>query len=131
MHYQQWQVMLERRGYTVSIEQQGVWLECQIMGVCTDMRRLSDVAHTSYKGMRKQIDMLLGHGMQHVMHTCGMPLLRAAAGYMCDDAFYERFSRYLEYYQVPLAVNARPIMICPACGEVLDKKTVHRVKDME
>ena len=131
MQQQQWQAMLEQRGYIVRIKQDGIWLECQIAGVGVDVRRVSDVAHTSYKGMRRQIDAWLGHGMQHVMHTCGMPLLRAGADYVCYDTFYERSCVHTEYYQVPLRENARPIAVCSACGDVLDKKTVHRVKDME
>jgi len=131
MQQQQWQAMLERRGYTVSFKQDGIWLECLIMGVGVDMRRVSDLAHTSYKGMRKQLDILLAHGMQHVMHTCGTPLLRAAADYVCYDTFYERSCVHVEYYQVPLRENARPLFVCPGCGDVLDKKTVHRVKDTE
>jgi hypothetical protein len=133
MDIQQWQSMLERRGYRVKVWQDGAHIKYVIPGVSQVTRPVNQFSRMSYKEARKQIDQYLGHGMRHALHTCGFPLLYALSGYTCDDPFYrvEESFRKTQYYAVPLLVNSQPLTVCPQCGSTLDAKTVHRVKDPE
>lgn len=133
MDIQQWQFMLERRGYQVKVWQDGTHIHYEIPGVSRVRRPANQFHRMSYREARKQIDQYLGHGMRHGLHTCGLPVLYAFSGYTCNDPFYrveESFKR-TQYYAVPLLVTSQPLTVCPRCGMALDAKTVHRVKDPE
>jgi hypothetical protein len=126
--------MLERRGYVdVSFRQAEKRVTYTIEGLVESSRPLSTLLRTSYKGMRRQIDRDLGHGMVHSTHACGHPLLKAPAGYMCDDPFYrvEDPFRRVQFFAIPLMPDSQPLTQCPGCRKDLDKKDVHRVKDPE
>lgn len=134
MDIQQWQSMLERRGYQVKVWQDGTRIIYAIAELARVTRRpANQFRRMSYKEARKQIDQDLGHGMRHALHTCGFPLLYALSGYTCNDPFYrvEESFKKTQYYAVPLLMTSQPLTVCPRCGMALDAKTVHRVKDPE
>ena len=131
MEIQKWRSMLERRGYEVEVWQEGNRIYYTIAGVARVSRPVSQFRALSYKEARRQIDQDLARGMRHAVHTCGLPLLYALAGYTCDYPFYrvEEPLRKRQYYLIPLYPNYQPVEICPQCGLPFDTKTVHRVRD--
>src|SRR5256885_16479919 len=73
MDIQQWQSMLERRGYEVEVGQDGGYVQYMIEGVVRGRRPAHQFGGMSDREARKQIGQNLGHGMRHGLHTCGCP----------------------------------------------------------
>lgn len=133
MDIETWKAMLERRGYSVKVWQEGTHIEYTISGVAKVSRPASQFRQMTYKGARKKIDDELGQRMQHSVHVCGYPVLRAPMGYTNYEPFYsiEEPLPKVTYYPIPLDISSKPLEVCPQCGKPLDAKSVRRVKDPE
>lgn len=136
MDIQTWEAMLERRGYSSAAEQKKTVIQYKIRSVNGTVEGTYPAYQFNRmlnKNARKKIDQELGHGMQHCIHTCGYPVLRARAGYTCLDPFFIVEEPLLEtqYYRVSIQLQAELQGICPRCGHPLNAKTVKRVKDPE
>lgn len=129
--------MLARRGYSsVEIRQEGsaIIYSIGVSGrIVEGQRPASNFRRMLYKTLRREIDIELGHGMEHVMHECGYLLLKAPVGYTCDDPYY-RFEgplQYVQFFEIPLQVEPKSLLFCPNCSKVLERKHIHRVRDPE
>jgi hypothetical protein len=132
MDTETWRAMLVRRGYTrVRIWQEGCLLKWSIAQVGEGEREAETFARLSYRGLRQEIDTELGHGMLHVMHICGHPLLKAPRGYVGNYLMDRREAPLLhaQYFTVPLCADSVSLLLCPQCSQVLLEKDIHHVKD--
>ena len=133
MDIKTWQTMLERRGYRhVFVEKRGTQIVYSIEGV-QGVRGAANFETLTYRKIRREIENQLGHGMEYVQHRCGLPLLRARAGYTRDDSFCRVQAPlfHSEYYSVPLRPQPLPLTSCPQCGDRLSQGSVHKITDPE
>lgn len=132
-----WKAMLARRGYKqVEVRHEGTAILYSIGEygrLIEGQRPASSFRRMLYKTLRREIDIELGHGMEHVMHECRYPLLKAPVGYTCNDPYY-RFEgplQHVQFFEIPLQVEPKSLLFCPNCGKVLERKNVHKVHDPE